>query len=211
MKAHRHISSVTLPTTTSERGFTLVEMLVALFLFSVISVGTLGSFQSAVQAKEATGASVERQETLALMRATLRSDLSQIILRENRDAFGGLNEVKFRGGFTSLLDFTRQGRVNPGGALLRSDIQRVRYIVEDGAFIRRTLAHENPAPQDEPRDRILLQGIASADVSFTRNNISSAQFELGRNAGELDIDYLTLTFRLLDGRELVQIFEVEAV
>ncbi|MEP6342662.1 MAG: type II secretion system minor pseudopilin GspJ [Maricaulaceae bacterium] len=206
MQNCRRISS-----TNRESGFTLVEMLVALFLFSVISVGTLGSFQSAVQAKEATAEAVARHETLALMRATLRSDLSQVILRENRDAFGGLDEVKFSGGFTSLLDFTRQGRVNPGGVLRRSDIQRVRYIIEDGSFIRRTLGHENPAPQDEPRDRILLDGVASAEVSFTRNNIDGAQFELGRDAVRLEIDYLTLTLRLTDGRELIQIFDVEAL
>ena len=198
-------------TDISDRGFTLVEMLVALFLFSVISVGTLGSFQSAVQAKEATATAVDRHERLALMRATLRSDLSQIILRESRDPFGGFDEVTFRGGFTSLLDFTRQGRVNPGGVLRRSDIQRVRYSVEDGAFIRRTLSHENPAPQDKPRERILLDGVASAEVSFTRNDIDGPQFELGRDAVRLEIDYLTLTLRLTDGRELVQIFDVEAL
>ena len=194
-----------------DQGFTLVEMLVALFLFSVISVGALGSFQSAVQAKEATADAVERHETLALMRATLRSDLSQIILRENRDPFGGFDEVTFRGGFTSLLDFTRQGRVNPAGVLRRSDIQRVRYIVEDGSFIRRTLVHENPAPQDEPRDRVLLTNIASAEVRFTRNNIEGAQIEVGRDAASFDIDYLTLTFRLRGGGELVQLFEVKAL
>ena len=198
-------------TDISDRGFTLVEMLVALFLFSVISVGTLGSFQSAVQAKEATATAVDRHERLALMRATLRSDLSQIILRESRDPFGGFDEVTFRGGFTSLLDFTRQGRVNPAGALRRSDIQRVRYIVEDGSFIRRTLIHENPAPQDEPRDRVLLTNIASAEVSFTRNNIQGAQIEVGRDAARFEIDYLTLTFRFLDGSELVQLFEVKVL
>jgi len=41
-----------------QSGFTLVEMLVALFIFAVISVGTLSSLQSAVQAKEATAVAV---------------------------------------------------------------------------------------------------------------------------------------------------------
>jgi len=194
----------------TDTGFTLVEMLVALFIFSVISVGTLGSLQSAIQAKDATAAATARHEDLSLLRASLRADLSQMVLRENRDPFGGIDEIVFRGGFNELLDFTRIGRVNPAGVFARSDIQRVRYIVEDGKFIRRTLAHENPAPLTENRDRVLISGISSADISFTRERIELPQIELPRGSESLNIDYATLTLRFENGRELTQVFEMEA-
>ncbi len=194
----------------AEAGFTLVEMLVALFIFSVISVGTLGSLQSAIQAKEATANAVSRHEGLSLLRASLRADLTQIILRENRDAFGGFDEVMFRGGFNELLDFTRIGRVNPAGVFARSDIQRVRYIFEDGQLIRRALAHENPAPLTENRDRVLMSGLTAADISFTREQISVPQIELPRGSQTLGIDYAALTLSFEDGQSLTQIFELEA-
>jgi len=193
-----------------QAGFTLVEMLIALFIFSVISVGTLGSLQSAIRAKDATAAATARHEDLSLLRASLRADLSQMILRENRDAFGGFDEVVFRGGFNELLDFTRLGRVNPAGIFARSDIQRIRYVFEDGQLIRRALTHENPAPLTANNDRVLISGLASADISFTRERINLPQIELPRGSEALDIDYATITLRFDDGRQLAQIFEMEA-
>jgi len=197
--------------TPKDAGFTLVEMLVALFIFAVISVGTLGSLQSAVQAKEATAEAVGRHENLSLMRATLRADLSQMVIRQNRDPYGGLDEILFRGGFTELVDFTRIGRINPAGVFVRSDIQRVRYVVEDGQLIRRALAHENPAPLTENHDRVLLDGIASAEVVFVQNNIGVPQIEIDRNVERFELDFMRFIFRFEDGRELTQIFELEAL
>lgn len=195
----------------SSSGFTLVEMLVALFIFAVISVGTLGALQSAVQAREATAQAVARHETLSLMRASLRSDLSQIIIRQNRDPFGGTEATVFRGGFDTLLEFTRAGRVNPAGLFARSDIQRVRYIVEDGQFIRQALAHENPAPITDTRQRVMLTGVASAEVIFVRDDIDVPQIEVPLDAEGLGLDYIRLVFRFDDGDELTQIFEMEAL
>lgn len=193
----------------TDAGFTLVEMLVALLIFSLISVGTMGSLQGAIKAKEATQRAAERHETLSLMRATLRADFSQIIIRQNRDAFGGRETSVFRGGFEQLLGFTRLGRVNPGGAFVRSDIQRVEYVVEAGNFIRRSLRHENPAPNTDTTDRILLTGLSDAQVRFTANEITVPQLEVFPGAEVPDVDYVTLIFQFEDGRELTQIFELE--
>ena len=182
----------------NDAGFTLVEMLVALLIFSLISVGTIGSLQGAIKAKDATQRAVQRHETLSLMRATLRADFSQIILRQNRDAFGGREINVFSGGFDELLDFTRLGRVNPAGAFTRSDIQRVQYVVENGNFIRRALRHENPAPNTETSDRILLSGVAFAQVRFTANDISVPQLDVFPSSDAPNIDYMTLILQFED-------------
>ena len=195
----------------SEAGFTLVEMLVALFIFAVISVGTLGSLQSAVQAKAATEATAQRHETLSLMRATMRADFSQMIMRNNRDAFGGQQASVFRGGFDSLIEFTRLGRVNPAGAFVRSDIQRVEYIVEGGNLIRRALRHENPAPNTETSERVLLSNIADAQITFTRAGINVPQIDVQQGEDNVPLDYITLFFQFEDGRELTQVFEAEVL
>lgn len=194
-----------------QSGFSLVEVLIALLIFSMISVGSLGALQSAVQAKDATAAAVARHETVALMRATLRSDFSQMIIRQNRDPYGGRERTVFRGGFNDLLDFTKLGRVNPAGVFVRSDIRRVKYVIEEGQLIRRVFAHENPTPTTNIRDRVLLTGIASSEVNFTIDNVSIQQLELAAGADRFDIDYVTLIFQFEDGRDLTQIFELEAL
>jgi len=194
-----------------DAGFTLVEMLIAMFIFTVISVGTLGALQSAGQAKEATSEATARHENLALMRAGLRADFSNMVFRSNRDAFGGVERTVFRGGFDQLIEFTRLGRVNPAGTFVRSDIQRVSYVLEEGQLIRRALRHENPTPSTETTDRVLMNNIASADVLFTANNVSVPQIEIDIEAERVEIDYVTLTLQFEDGRELIQIFEMEAL
>lgn len=194
---------------SKEAGFTLIEMLVAMAIFSLISVATLGSFQSAVQAKAATDRAAARHETLSLMRATLQADFADMIIRRNRDAFGGLEQTVFRGGFTELLEFTRLGRVNPVGAFVRSDIQRVQYVIEDGNFIRRALRHENPAPNTESRERILLRNIAAAEILFTSNDISVSQIEIPIGAESAALDYVRINLQFEDGRQLSQIFELD--
>ena len=196
---------------SEEAGFTLVEVLVALFIFAVISVGTFGSFQGAVAAKDATADATARHETLSLMRAQLRADFSNMIIRRNRDPFGGVSDIVFRGGFETLLEFTRVGRINPAGVFVRSDIQRVSYILDDGQLMRRALRHENPAPLTETNDRVLMTNIAAADVSFSFNDVSVPQIEISTEVSQINIDYVTLNLRFEDGRELTQIFEMEAL
>jgi len=213
-----------------DAGFTLMEMLVAMLIFSILSVGTFTAFQSALTTKQRTDMAVADHEKLALMRASLSDDFSQIILRQNRDSFGTKDITLLRGGYDTLLEFTRIGRPNPGGVFMRSDIQRVTYLVEDGQFIRRSLRQENPAPNTIHYDRVLLDNIIEAEITFFRDGLSRNDFELFAKASNsenpsedaannpsniiaasIDLDYITLRFEFDDGSYLTQAFELEVL
>ena len=56
-----------------------------------------------------------------------------------------------------------------------------------------------------------MTNIAAADVSFSFNDVSVPQIEISTEVSQINIDYVTLNLRFEDGRELTQIFEMEAL
>lgn len=205
-----------------QAGFSLVEMLVSMFIFSIISVGTIGALTSTIASKNQMKLHMDGLAQFETGRAIIMADMANIRLRENRDAYGNDELHVISGGVDDLLNFTRGGRDNPGGMMPRGDLQRVRYIFEDGQLIRRALAHENPSPVTPEFDRVLMDGLVSADIEFIFGKQvraiyykSAALDDLGQgNAGDRSQtdaalpDMIRLETLTLEGEGLVQYFEL---
>ena len=209
--------------TAQEAGFTLVEVLVSLFIFALISTGTLSAMFQTFAAKDRLDAASTELSDIAAFRAILRADINAMELRPMRDGVGGLETylVTTRNPEESdaLLTFTRLGRSNPVGAP-RGQSERVRYIFRDGHFIRETLIHENPAQREDWTGRVLLENIEEVDVVF-RNNVQSGTTTEGNRIIEDWTILLTqinrvealngaIEFKLMDSRgvETTHLFEL---
>jgi len=160
---------------TSEQGFTLVEMLIALFIFAIISAGTMSVMTSSLRGKTQMDERISDIQNIETMRALIKADMSNVILRPARDILGGSELYTLSGGINNLISFTRGGRSNPGGLEPRGDMQRVEYIFEQGQLIRRHLAHENPAQNTPKFDRIMLSGLDDARIKFVNAATESSQ------------------------------------
>lgn len=207
-------------TNQSDAGFTLVEVLISIFIFALISVASVGALTSSLQSKDRLNESLNALSELQQMRALVTSDMGNIILRQNRDMLGGLDPLVLSGGNTTLFEFTRAGRDNPGYLAPRSDIQRVSYIFEEGAFIRRVMDHENPSPRAKTSERILLDGLQNADILFHTGDRVEDRIELNFDSIQNlpstqnlpitqslpDMVELNLVFK--NGDRLVQYFQV---
>jgi len=167
-------------TAANDKGFTLVEVLISLFIFAIISAGTLGAMFQTFAAKERLDVASLELSDIAAFRAILRADISAMELRPMRDGVGGtetfLVTTQNPAEPSAVLTFTRLGRSNPAG-VPRGQAERVRYLVRDGQFIRESLRHENPAERDDWTGRVLLENIERVEVVF-RNNVL-----LGNGAG----------------------------
>jgi len=162
----------------SEAGFTLVEVLISLFIFALISVGTMTAMTQSLQGKSRLAASMEELNQLNAARAILRADMSALTLRTSRDELGGINPYVLTTDGEALLSFTRRGKQNPSGLEARGDLERVEYHFEGGALIRRSYAHENPAQAAASFDRVLLDDLQDTKlyaVIYQFNNLSKIE------------------------------------
>jgi general secretion pathway protein J len=147
------------------RGFTLLEVLVAIAIFAVISVLAYGGLTTVLQQRELVEARTGEWRDLQMAMQLVSRDLRQLHPRPVRDEIGDRYEPALlsRPGAAFALELTRGGWTNPG-ALPRSTLQRVAYRIEDGRLVRiywpvldRTLA-------TEPLVTVLLDGVDALEL-----------------------------------------------
>lgn len=147
-----------------KNGFTLIETLVALFVFSLLAaaaVVVLGNSADAQLRLSDVSASVQDFQRL---RAALRADLAQAAERMPRGAAGEPRPA-FEGadGSGRLFAFVRRGWENPGAAP-RASLQYVEYRLENGAIVRRARPMVDGAAFGEPA--VLAKGVAAVEVAY---------------------------------------------
>lgn len=123
---------------SSQSGFTLVEMLVALAIFSLISVAGVALLQSASNTQLAVKDRLGDLSANARAVAMIEADLAQAAARPVRLTATGDAAAFVSGGSETtgqLFAFTSLGRSNLDDAP-RSDLQRVAYALEDGELRR---------------------------------------------------------------------------
>ncbi len=123
----------------SERGFTLAELLVSLFIFGLLSAAGVGLLSFSVRSQEAADARLADLADFRRAGALLAGDLAQAAPRPARDRAGN-SRPAFHGvggeqGGVALA-FVRRGWENLDETP-RASLQRVEYSLADGRLERR--------------------------------------------------------------------------
>ena len=198
---------------TNEKGFTLVEVLIALFIFSLISVGATTALTSSLRGQAQMSERLEDISELENMRGLIKSDMASLELYQRRDVYGGIEPYVLQADAQVLFDFTRNGRSNPLGEP-RGDLQHISYLFEDGNLIRRSFAQINPAPQSSYIDRVLLTGLSRVDLGFLTFaadlglTIERNDVRLAADQSSEFLNALKLDMEFENGETLTQFFEV---
>jgi len=149
------------------KGFTLLEMLVALFIFGLVSAAGVGVLRFSMDNQEIVRARIERLAQLESARALLKADLLQAVARRVRDAQGRPNDYVFTGNQQAfggpLLALTRAGVDNPDGDP-RPSLQYIEYRLADGVLER--TARSGLDGGDAMPARRLLTGVHAASLRF---------------------------------------------
>jgi len=151
------------------RGFTLIEILVAMFLLAVIGTAGFTMLQQINAAKTRITDQSDRMVQLQRTFYWLAEDVTQIIDRPIRSSVDSLIPallINQQG--TSLIDITRAGWTNPAADILpaRSTMQRVSYILEDDNFVRAYWYHLDTLEDGPSRRRKLLTGVEQLTLRY---------------------------------------------
>lgn len=118
-------------------GFTLVELMVALLIFGMLSAAGVALLAFSVDSQAASKTGLDRSAGLRRAGALLAADLAQAAPRIVRDESGLVRPAFESGGDGFAFRLVRGGWENPDGAP-RPSLQKVEYALADGSLQRRS-------------------------------------------------------------------------
>lgn len=185
------------------KGFTLIEMLVALFIFSLLAAAGVSVMRFSVDNQMAVRSRMDRLGDFQRARALLKGDLEQAAPRRTRDEAGSPAQGAFAGGQgpAPLLAFTRRGWDNPDRAA-RASLQYVEYRLVEGRLERRSRPALDGARLGEPQR--LIDGVEAANVEFLSQGAWRPNWTSSSSAPTPQVVRLTLKLRAVG--EVRQLF-----
>ena len=146
----------------ADGGFTLIEVLVALAIFAIMSALAYQALGQTLSNTELLHERVDRVQAIQRSMNMLGRDFMQSSPRPVRDLLGDGFLPSMRSSLTSefALEVTRGGWSNPAG-LPRSNLQRAAYRLEDGELLRYHWNVLDPTPANEPIVTELLTDVDS--------------------------------------------------
>ncbi|HEX7047501.1 MAG TPA: type II secretion system minor pseudopilin GspJ [Gammaproteobacteria bacterium] len=149
------------------RGFTLLEMLVAVAIFAVVATLSYGGLIAVMRQYDTTRNVQSRMQEIRRAVTLLERDLFQIRNRSIREAFQGDLLPALRGGVNDAvpIEFTRGGWRNPAN-MPRSTLQRVAWQLEDDTLYRLHWIVLDQAQDSAPVRLDVLTGVNEFTLRF---------------------------------------------
>jgi general secretion pathway protein J len=156
-----------------QRGFTLIEILVAVAIFAIIAVASGTVLSNVIASADDSAASLSQLEKLQRAMLIIEQDMTQAIPLAPR-VQGQTNDVVLQGGkgvADSLADgvlFSRNGWANPQQRLPRATLQSVGYRLNSDYQLERIYTQfVDNVTNTEPKVRILLDNIEDLTIEYT--------------------------------------------
>lgn len=149
------------------RGFTLLEVLVAVAIFAVVGVMAYGGLQAVLTQQVLARDNADRFREIQFAVQQLSRDFYQLNPRPVREELGdGHRNAMFADARNRYpVEFTRGGWSNPLGQP-RAAVQRVAYLLEDGRLLRLHWFAPDHTLSEEPVEREILAGVRDFRMRF---------------------------------------------
>lgn len=191
-----------LRSTAKQSGITLLELLVVIAVFSIMSAAAYSGLQNSLKAEENFSASMKDLEAVQMSLTLFQRDIMQLSPRAVRDAFGDDEAaiVLFNG---RELVFTRGGNFS-SLKLDQTELTRVSYSLQDEQFVRSHWRHLDSTQGDRPLSASLLSKVTNLQIRvLDQNNLWHLDWPLSDNA---KIRAVEITIELEDWGEIRRLF-----
>ncbi|MBL4583678.1 MAG: type II secretion system minor pseudopilin GspJ [Pseudomonadales bacterium] len=145
-------------------GFTLVELLIAMVLFSILSVGSYQVLDSVINSHRKLSNHNQRFEGLRRAVNMLARDLQQAQSRTITNAYGTTDAALIiESSDQSRMVLSSGGWANPLAAP-RGTLSRIEFFVEDQVLVKRRWLVLDPADQETYFDMPLVKGVSEFQI-----------------------------------------------
>ncbi|HET7307981.1 MAG TPA: type II secretion system minor pseudopilin GspJ [Gammaproteobacteria bacterium] len=151
----------------SNRGFTLLEILVAISIFAVVAAMAYGGLNGIIHQRHAVRTAMTRVKALQQGFTFLTRDLSQAAPRAIRDTIDAAPRPAFAGATRNIpaLVLTHGGWSNPLGDA-RSTLQRVAYELDGDKLVRLSWPVLDRSREIDPLRQVLFDHVVSFRLRF---------------------------------------------
>ena len=148
----------------NERAFTLIELLIALAIFSIMSVTSYVGLQNFLAMRQSLEAHEDAFAELQAAIMLIEADVENLAARSIRDELGD-----------RVAAFDSKGQMEVGLTRFRpglpiefepSDLLRVNYFVENNQLVRRAWSALDRTPDTPYQDRVLLSDVSGINWRF---------------------------------------------
>ncbi len=151
-------------------GFTLIEILIAMAIFSLIGLAATGILTTVIDSNALSEERFAKLQRLQRTMLTIERDIQQAIAKPTRIE-GEMSEIVMRGGEldgsdADAIGFVRSGRHNPRNMLPRSTLQYVGYRLVDNKLERLYSNYVDNVIGYEPKVRVMLEDVSDFRVFF---------------------------------------------
>ena len=193
-----------------QRAFTLVELLVALAIFAIMSGFAFRALNSMLEGRDALARESRKWRDVSLFVARVERDIAAVLPRIATSA-GELKLAPLSSSVdstTSGLTLTRSGNMLAGNASAAP--QRVGYRLRDGRVERLAWAGVDAAPREEAMPTPVLAEAAALSFRFMDPKGSEwrADWGLPGNAAAPLPAAVEMTLVLASGERIVRLFDL---
>jgi general secretion pathway protein J len=154
------------------RGFTLVEVLVAIFIFAIVASIAMGGYNELMKQSDIVEAGAQRTRAIQSAMQRMNLDFSSLEPRPVREPLGDSVLPALRADARSsdrIAELTRSGWSNPAG-VPRSTLQRVTYRLEDDKLVREYWLALDRTMAGDPESAVLLDRVKRMQLRYMDSN-----------------------------------------
>lgn len=164
------------------KGFTLLELLIAISIFSVMAAMAYGGMRLVIDGSQQIEKSANTLSSLQRAFLFLRQDLEQAVPRGIRDEFGSHESAFICCKDEKLLHLTRGG--TRGAIIEGTDLRRVEYRIIEGRLERRIWSTLDRVQGAKSSRLQLIENVQAVDIKILGYGDSEWQSSMPTESAE---------------------------